>query len=234
MHHRLLEAHSRMAGKGKGEAAVATTLAPTTTEEGIWPDISAFGQLALARKALAQLCSTQQLGGGGGGAAGSEQYFRPSPRRIVSFLQRKVLALSTAEVFRSHPATLGRMLDRAVDDPLQAIARANGGLDARASARTTDEGEGDGEGEGEGDVKARRVRTELALDLVRAYVPVGGRIEELFESVVKSGLMGQLDREENAREDHEAQEVGGDEGGEEEGEEDAEAEAVLREQEGRV
>lgn len=216
MYRRLTETHGKIAGKG-----AAATLPPSgTDEEGSWVDIPAFGQLALARGALARLCSTQEASTTTSttGQGQGEQYFRPSPRRIVSFLRSKVVALASAETFRSHPATLGRMLDRAVDDPLLAIKRANGSLPVKG------EGEAEGDGEGEDDVKTRKVRTELALELVRAYVPVGGRVEELFEGVVKAGLMVELDEEERKRENHDGHEVGNEDA-------EAEAEAALREQE---
>ncbi|PWN20145.1 hypothetical protein BCV69DRAFT_283682 [Microstroma glucosiphilum] len=217
MHRRLLQARSKLAGKG---AAAAPT---GVDEEGSWADIPSFGQLSLARKALEKLCSIQKAGEVGTDGKG-EQYFRPSPQRIVSFLQRKVLALSTPEVFHSHPATLGRMLDRAVDDPLVAIARANGTLNAQG---VSGGGAGAAEGNEKGDLKTRKVRTELALDLVRGYVPTGGRVEELFEVVVKGGLMKELDGEDHGgRDDREAYQVR-----EDEEDADADAEDALREQE---
>lgn len=121
---RLAEAHNAALPSSSKEGTDAQAQRADESGDTPWPDILSLVQYPAIHAALAKLCSTQDLSAVGFGASGGASStasdprttaYRPSAGKIGALLARKLAALSSAEAFEAHPATLGRKLAKGVD-----------------------------------------------------------------------------------------------------------------------
>ncbi|CAD6890027.1 unnamed protein product [Tilletia controversa] len=154
-------------------------------EEGVWMDIYQFGASRAGLEALARVCDVQALGN-------DSNVYRFNRSKALSVLVDKVAKIANQSVFASAPTTLGRTYARTLaklgdDEP----ARPSGGADEGMEVDGAQEGNPDGSGRvdaGESVLsREERVRLQVCVGAVSAWLDADWRTKLEEEAIAKLG-----------------------------------------------